>query len=79
MNETGELAELVSGMERIADNESGECGRCGGQRFYMCTYCGGDKKAITSRLGREMVVLTCTACNENGLMRCTQCMTSEHI
>ena len=43
--------------QRIKDNDSGDCGQCGGRGFITCTWCSGSKKSISNRFGRTTVSL----------------------
>lgn len=66
MNETGELLQLISGLQLVG---STFCDFCGGLRFILCEECSGSHKIYTEKYGFR----SCTACNVNGLIRCPSC------
>uniref|UniRef100_A0A670ZIR0 Glutaredoxin and cysteine rich domain containing 1 n=1 Tax=Pseudonaja textilis TaxID=8673 RepID=A0A670ZIR0_PSETE len=73
MNESGELQDLLTKIERVQHPH--ECLSCGGFGFLPCSMCHGSKMSMfRNRFTDSFKALRCTACNENGLQRCQNCM-----
>ncbi|XP_042668653.1 glutaredoxin domain-containing cysteine-rich protein 1 [Centrocercus urophasianus] len=71
MNETGELQDLLTKIERVHPHE---CLSCGGFGFLPCSVCHGSKMSVFRNCFTDSFkALKCTACNENGLQRCRSC------
>ncbi|XP_058049803.1 glutaredoxin domain-containing cysteine-rich protein 1 [Ahaetulla prasina] len=72
MNESGELQDLLTKIERVQHPH--ECLSCGGFGFLPCLMCHGSKMSMfRNRFTDSFKALRCTACNENGLQRCQNC------
>ncbi|XP_039181154.1 glutaredoxin domain-containing cysteine-rich protein 1 [Crotalus tigris] len=73
MNESGELQDLLTKIERVQHPH--ECLSCGGFGFLPCVMCHGSKMSMFRNCFTDSFkALRCTACNENGLQRCKNCM-----
>ncbi|XP_027453484.1 glutaredoxin domain-containing cysteine-rich protein 1 [Zalophus californianus] len=72
MNESGELQDLLTRIERVQHPH--ECPSCGGFGFLPCSVCHGSKMSVFRNCFTDSFkALKCTACNENGLQRCKSC------
>ncbi|CAK7291343.1 Glutaredoxin domain-containing cysteine-rich protein 1 [Vulpes lagopus] len=72
MNESGELQDLLTKIERVQHPH--ECPSCGGFGFLPCSACHGSKMSVFRNCFTDSFkALKCTACNENGLQRCKSC------
>ncbi|XP_010145531.1 PREDICTED: glutaredoxin domain-containing cysteine-rich protein 1 [Eurypyga helias] len=72
MNESGELQDLLTKIERVQHPH--ECPSCGGFGFLPCSACHGSKMSVFRNCFTDSFkALKCTACNENGLQRCRSC------
>ncbi|XP_038625236.1 glutaredoxin domain-containing cysteine-rich protein 1 [Tachyglossus aculeatus] len=72
MNESGELQDLLTKIERVQPPD--ECPSCGGFGFLPCSVCHGSKMSVFRNCFTDAFkALKCTACNENGLQRCSSC------
>ncbi|XP_019685127.1 glutaredoxin domain-containing cysteine-rich protein 1 isoform X1 [Felis catus] len=72
MNESGELQDLLTKIERVQHPQ--ECPSCGGFGFLPCSVCHGSKMSVFRNCFTDSFkALKCTACNENGLQRCKSC------
>ncbi|XP_059577658.1 glutaredoxin domain-containing cysteine-rich protein 1 [Alligator mississippiensis] len=72
MNESGELQDLLTKIERVQHPH--ECPSCGGFGFLPCSVCHGSKMSVIRNCFTDSFkALKCTACNENGLQRCRSC------
>ncbi|NXA30956.1 GRCR1 protein, partial [Eudromia elegans] len=72
MNESGELQDLLTKIERVQHPH--ECPSCGGFGFLPCSVCHGSKMSVFRNCFTDSFkALKCTACNENGLQRCRSC------
>ncbi|NXU56453.1 GRCR1 protein, partial [Turnix velox] len=72
MNESGELQDLLTKIERVQHPH--ECLSCGGFGFLPCSACHGSKMSVFRNCFTDSFkALKCTACNENGLQRCLSC------
>ncbi|NXG26849.1 GRCR1 protein, partial [Dromaius novaehollandiae] len=72
MNESGELQDLLTKIERVQHPH--ECLSCGGFGFLPCSVCHGSKMSVFRNCFTDSFkALKCTACNENGLQRCRSC------
>ncbi|XP_077589756.1 glutaredoxin domain-containing cysteine-rich protein 1 [Stigmatopora nigra] len=72
MNESGELRDLLTKIERVQDPET--CQSCGGFAFVPCPTCHGSKmSAFRNCFTDSFKALKCTSCNENGLRPCGSC------
>ncbi|XP_072476724.1 glutaredoxin domain-containing cysteine-rich protein 1 [Notamacropus eugenii] len=72
MNESGELQDLLTKIERVQHPH--ECPSCGGFGFLPCSVCHGSKMSVFRNCFTDSFkALKCTACNENGLQRCRTC------
>ncbi|KAK2513664.1 Grxcr1 [Columba guinea] len=72
MNESGELQDLLTKIERVQHPH--ECLSCGGFGFLPCSACHGSKMSVFRNCFTDSFkALKCTACNENGLQRCRSC------
>ncbi|XP_057707156.1 glutaredoxin domain-containing cysteine-rich protein 1 [Corythoichthys intestinalis] len=72
MNESGELQDLLTKIERVQDPEM--CQRCGGFAFVPCPTCHGSKMSVFRNCFTDSFkALKCTSCNENGLQPCGSC------
>ncbi|XP_007661500.1 glutaredoxin domain-containing cysteine-rich protein 1 isoform X2 [Ornithorhynchus anatinus] len=72
MNESGELQDLLTKIERVQPPD--ECPSCGGFGFLPCSVCHGSKMSVFRNCFTDAFkALKCTACNENGLQRCANC------
>ncbi|NXX67365.1 GRCR1 protein, partial [Spizella passerina] len=72
MNESGELQDLLTKIERVQLPQ--ECFSCGGFGFLPCSACHGSKMSVLRNCFTDSFkALKCTACNENGLQRCRSC------
>ncbi|XP_036890014.1 glutaredoxin domain-containing cysteine-rich protein 1-like [Sturnira hondurensis] len=72
MNESGELQDLLTKIERVQHPH--ECPSCGGFGFHPCSVCHGSKMSVFRNCFTDSFkALKCTACNENGLQRCKSC------
>ncbi|XP_059743737.1 glutaredoxin domain-containing cysteine-rich protein 1 [Bos taurus] len=73
MNESGELQDLLTKIERVQHPH--ECPSCGGFGFLPCSVCHGSKMSVFRNCFTDSFkALKCTACNENGLQRCKSCV-----
>ncbi|XP_061440729.1 glutaredoxin domain-containing cysteine-rich protein 1 [Rhineura floridana] len=73
MNESGELQDLLTKIERVQHPH--ECFSCGGFGFLPCSACHGSKMSVFRNCFTDSFkALKCTACNENGLQRCKSCL-----
>ncbi|XP_056658552.1 glutaredoxin domain-containing cysteine-rich protein 1 [Monodelphis domestica] len=73
MNESGELQDLLTKIERVQHPH--ECPSCGGFGFLPCSVCHGSKMSVFRNCFTDSFkALKCTACNENGLQRCRSCI-----
>ncbi|XP_063166726.1 glutaredoxin domain-containing cysteine-rich protein 1 [Candoia aspera] len=73
MNESGELQDLLTKIERVQHPH--ECLSCGGFGFLPCSMCHGSKMSMFRNCFTDSFkALKCTACNENGLQRCKNCV-----
>ncbi|XP_030615980.1 glutaredoxin domain-containing cysteine-rich protein 1 [Delphinapterus leucas] len=73
MNESGELQDLLTKIERVQHPH--ECPSCGGFGFLPCSICHGSKMSVFRNCFTDSFkALKCTACNENGLQRCKSCV-----
>ncbi|KAM6440723.1 glutaredoxin domain-containing cysteine-rich protein 1 [Liasis olivaceus] len=73
MNESGELQDLLTKIERVQHPH--ECLSCGGFGFLPCSVCHGSKMSVFRNCFTDSFkALKCTACNENGLQRCKNCV-----
>lgn len=68
LNESGELAKLLSGFP--TQDLWFVCDKCGDARFVPCDNCNGSRKVFEEEQGK---LKRCVHCNENGLIRCTSC------
>ncbi|KAL7862992.1 hypothetical protein SRHO_G00119760 [Serrasalmus rhombeus] len=72
MNESGELQDLLTKIERVQHPHT--CQTCGGFAFVPCSMCHGSKMSIFRNCFTDSFkALKCTACNENGLQPCPSC------
>ncbi|CAM5149890.1 unnamed protein product [Natator depressus] len=72
MNESGELQDLLTKIERVQHPH--ECPSCGGFGFLPCSACRGSKMSVFRNCFTDSFkALKCTSCNENGLQRCKSC------
>nr|XP_025043241.1 glutaredoxin domain-containing cysteine-rich protein 1 [Pelodiscus sinensis] len=72
MNESGELQDLLTKIERVQHPH--ECPSCGGFGFLPCSMCHGSKMSVFRNCFTDSFkALKCTSCNENGLQRCKSC------
>ncbi|XP_069061955.1 glutaredoxin domain-containing cysteine-rich protein 1 [Pleurodeles waltl] len=72
MNESGELQDLLTKIERVQHPHA--CPSCGGFGFLPCSVCHGSKMSVFRNCFTDSFkALKCTACNENGLQRCKSC------
>nr|XP_033802286.1 glutaredoxin domain-containing cysteine-rich protein 1 isoform X1 [Geotrypetes seraphini]XP_033802296.1 glutaredoxin domain-containing cysteine-rich protein 1 isoform X1 [Geotrypetes seraphini]XP_033802306.1 glutaredoxin domain-containing cysteine-rich protein 1 isoform X1 [Geotrypetes seraphini] len=72
MNESGELQDLLTKIERVQHPHA--CTACGGYGFLPCSVCHGSKMSVFRNCFTDSFkALKCTACNENGLQRCKNC------
>ncbi|XP_029440115.1 glutaredoxin domain-containing cysteine-rich protein 1 [Rhinatrema bivittatum] len=72
MNESGELQDLLTKIERVQHPHA--CAACGGFGFLPCSVCHGSKMSVFRNCFTDSFkALKCTACNENGLQRCKNC------
>ncbi|XP_068025645.1 glutaredoxin domain-containing cysteine-rich protein 1 [Melanerpes formicivorus] len=72
MNESGDLQDLLTKIERVQHPH--ECLSCGGFGFLPCSACHGSKMSVFRNCFTDSFkALKCTACNENGLQRCQSC------
>ncbi|XP_077157295.1 glutaredoxin domain-containing cysteine-rich protein 1 [Paroedura picta] len=73
MNESGELQDLLTKIERVQHPHA--CLSCGGFGFIPCSACHGSKMSVFRNCFTDSFkALKCTACNENGLQRCKSCV-----
>ncbi|XP_065763641.1 glutaredoxin domain-containing cysteine-rich protein 1 [Muntiacus reevesi] len=73
MNESGELQDLLTKIERVQHPHG--CPSCGGFGFLPCGVCHGSKMSVFRNCFTDSFkALKCTACNENGLQRCRSCL-----
>ncbi|KAL8207466.1 UNVERIFIED_CONTAM: Glutaredoxin domain-containing cysteine-rich protein 1 [Gekko kuhli] len=73
MNESGELQDLLTKIERVQHPHA--CLSCGGFGFIPCSACHGSKMSVFRNCFTDSFkALKCTACNENGLQRCKSCL-----
>ncbi|RLN22469.1 electron transporter [Panicum miliaceum] len=68
LHEAGELRRVVAGAVAAS---LAACGRCGGERYVLCSSCNGSHKRYSVKGGGGF--RTCAGCNENGLVRCPDC------
>ncbi|KAG0525556.1 hypothetical protein BDA96_06G066800 [Sorghum bicolor] len=70
LHESGELRRIVA---PALTNPAfpGNCARCGGERYVLCSACDGSHKRYSLKGGGGFHA--CTECNENGLVRCPAC------
>ncbi|XP_061541408.1 glutaredoxin domain-containing cysteine-rich protein 1 [Phycodurus eques] len=72
MNESGELQDLLTKIERVQHPET--CQSCGGFAFVPCPTCHGSKMSVFRNCFTDSFkALKCTSCNENGLRPCGSC------
>ncbi|XP_077435042.1 glutaredoxin domain-containing cysteine-rich protein 1 isoform X2 [Vanacampus margaritifer] len=72
MNESGELQDLLTKIERVQHPET--CQTCGGFAFVPCPTCHGSKMSVFRNCFTDSFkALKCTSCNENGLRPCGSC------
>ncbi|XP_036406583.1 glutaredoxin domain-containing cysteine-rich protein 1 [Megalops cyprinoides] len=72
MNESGELQDLLTKIERVQHPHA--CPTCGGFAFIPCPVCHGSKMSVFRNCFTDTFkALRCTACNENGLQPCRSC------
>nr|XP_006007236.1 PREDICTED: glutaredoxin domain-containing cysteine-rich protein 1 [Latimeria chalumnae] len=72
MNETGDLQDLLTKIERVQHPHA--CTSCGGFGFIPCSVCHGSKMSVFRNCFTDSFkALKCTSCNENGLQRCKLC------
>ncbi|XP_066504602.1 glutaredoxin domain-containing cysteine-rich protein 1 [Hoplias malabaricus] len=72
MNESGELQDLLTKIERVQHPHT--CQTCGGFAFVPCSMCHGSKMSVFRNCFTDSFkALKCTACNENGLQSCPSC------
>ncbi|XP_036372308.1 glutaredoxin domain-containing cysteine-rich protein 1-like [Megalops cyprinoides] len=72
MNESGELQDLLTKIERVQHPHT--CLTCGGFAFIPCPMCHGSKMSLFRNCFTDSFkALKCTACNENGLQPCPSC------
>ncbi|XP_023148050.1 glutaredoxin domain-containing cysteine-rich protein 1 [Amphiprion ocellaris] len=72
MNESGELQDLLTKIERVQHPQT--CQTCGGFAFIPCPTCHGSKMSVFRNCFTDSFkALKCTSCNENGLQPCVSC------
>ncbi|KAJ3587505.1 hypothetical protein NHX12_011102 [Muraenolepis orangiensis] len=72
MNESGELQDLLTKIERAQHHHP--CQSCGGFAFIPCPMCHGSKMSVFRNCFTDSFkALRCTSCNENGLQPCPSC------
>ncbi|XP_029021156.1 glutaredoxin domain-containing cysteine-rich protein 1 [Betta splendens] len=72
MNESGELQDLLTRIERVQHPQT--CQTCGGFAFIPCPMCHGSKMSVFRNCFTDSFkALKCTSCNENGLQPCVSC------
>ncbi|XP_044062186.1 glutaredoxin domain-containing cysteine-rich protein 1 isoform X2 [Siniperca chuatsi] len=72
MNESGELQDLLTKIERVQQPQT--CQTCGGFAFVPCPMCHGSKMSVFRNCFTDSFkALKCTSCNENGLQPCVSC------
>ncbi|XP_047441193.1 glutaredoxin domain-containing cysteine-rich protein 1 [Mugil cephalus] len=72
MNESGELQDLLTRIERVQLPQT--CQTCGGFAFIPCPMCHGSKMSVFRNCFTDSFkALKCTSCNENGLQPCVSC------
>ncbi|TKS72134.1 Glutaredoxin domain-containing cysteine-rich protein 1 [Collichthys lucidus] len=72
MNESGELQDLLTKIERVQHPQT--CQTCGGFAFIPCPTCHGSKMSVFRNCFTDSFkALKCTSCNENGLQPCGSC------
>ncbi|XP_034037836.1 glutaredoxin domain-containing cysteine-rich protein 1 [Thalassophryne amazonica] len=72
MNESGELQDLLTKIERVQHLQP--CQTCGGFAFIPCSMCHGSKMSVFRNCFTDSFkALKCTSCNENGLQPCESC------
>ncbi|CAL8355984.1 unnamed protein product [Merluccius merluccius] len=72
MNESGELQDLLTKIERAQHHHP--CQSCGGFAFIPCPMCHGSKMSVFRNCFTDSFkALKCTSCNENGLQPCPSC------
>uniref|UniRef100_A0A3B3X935 Glutaredoxin domain-containing protein n=1 Tax=Poecilia mexicana TaxID=48701 RepID=A0A3B3X935_9TELE len=72
MNESGELQDLLTKIERVQHPQT--CQTCGGFAFIPCSMCHGSKMSVFRNCFTDSFkALKCTSCNENGLQPCASC------
>ncbi|XP_056294857.1 glutaredoxin domain-containing cysteine-rich protein 1 [Pseudoliparis swirei] len=72
MNESGELQDLLTKIERVQQPQT--CQTCGGYAFIPCPMCHGSKMSVFRNCFTDSFkALKCTSCNENGLQPCASC------
>ncbi|KAJ4820292.1 hypothetical protein LUZ62_032858 [Rhynchospora pubera] len=85
MHETGELASILEGCEKVSEERNRPCSQCGDVRFVVCETCCGSCKLCIEEIGEEVhgemedeeeerrEFMRCPNCNENGIVRCNVC------
>uniref|UniRef100_A0A3Q3W0W4 Glutaredoxin domain-containing protein n=1 Tax=Mola mola TaxID=94237 RepID=A0A3Q3W0W4_MOLML len=72
MNESGELQDLLTKIERVQLPQM--CQTCGDFAFIPCPMCHGSKMSVFRNCFTDSFkALKCTSCNENGLQQCVSC------
>ncbi|XP_068180945.1 glutaredoxin domain-containing cysteine-rich protein 1 [Antennarius striatus] len=72
MNESGELQDLLTKIERVQHPRM--CQTCGDFAFIPCPMCHGSKMSVFRNCFTDSFkALKCTSCNENGLQPCSSC------
>nr|XP_046261738.1 glutaredoxin domain-containing cysteine-rich protein 1 [Scatophagus argus] len=72
MNESGELQDLLTKIERVQHPQT--CQTCGDFAFIPCPMCHGSKMSVFRNCFTDSFkALKCTSCNENGLQPCGSC------
>lgn len=81
MHETGELASILKGCEKVSQEGNRPCNQCGDARFIVCQTCSGSCKLCIEEIEEELEdqeietreFMRCPDCNENGIVRCNVC------
>ncbi|KAF3326388.1 Glutaredoxin [Carex littledalei] len=82
MHETGELASILKGCEKVSEEGNRPCNQCGDARFMVCQTCSGSCKLCIEEIEEELEdqedierreFMRCPDCNENGIVRCNLC------